>query len=167
MYRAAIQNRSEDGTNACAQMISWRKCCPRERSQRCNGSQCYICGQSDNPLNQGMSAAFLTNPSLAPLSLCPKRWLKVDKMGNQCSSKLLKSIASILLCRSNCKMGILQGHGSHTLPQDEGETPMMDLVKKGCSPGMPMQIRYEHGGLGMYTEIRCRFGDTNTGTQSR
>ena len=39
-------------------------------------------------------------------------------------------IASVLLCCSNSKMGVLQGHGSHTPLQDEVETPMMDLVKK-------------------------------------
>ena len=28
--------------------------------------------------------------------------------------------ASVLQCYSNCKIGVLQGHGSHTPPQDEG-----------------------------------------------
>ena len=29
-------------------------------------------------------------------------------------------IASVLQCSSNCKIGVLQGHGSHTPLQDEG-----------------------------------------------
>ena len=43
--------------------------------------------------------------------------------------------------------------------------PRMDLVI-GCSPGMHVQTRYEHGGLGMYTETRCKLGDTNTETET-
>ena len=30
-------------------------------------------------------------------------------------------------------MGVLQGHGSHTPLQDEGEMPVMDLVKREAS----------------------------------
>ena len=37
-------------------------------------------------------------------------------------------------CCSNDRMGVLQGHGSHTPLQDEVETPMMDLVKGAADP---------------------------------
>ena len=46
-------------------------------------------------------------------------------------------VASVLQCCSNCKIGILQDHGSHTPLQDEGEEPMMGLASS-------LQTRYEH-----------------------
>ena len=48
-----------------------------------------------------------------------------------------QSFASVLQCCSNCKIGILQDHGSHTPLQDEGEEPMMGLASS-------LQTRYEH-----------------------
>ena len=46
-------------------------------------------------------------------------------------------IASVLQCYSNCKIGVLQSHGSHTSLQDAGDEPMMDLVRG-------MHTRYEY-----------------------
>ena len=39
----------------------------KDRSPRCNGIHCGVCGKSDDPLNHMMSAAFLANPSLVQL----------------------------------------------------------------------------------------------------
>ena len=50
-------------------------------------------------------------------------------------------IVSVPQCCSNGKMGVLQGHGSHTPLQDESETPMMDVVKRGCRPDTNTETR--------------------------
>ena len=73
-----------------------------------------------------------------------------------CANVVTKPIvASILQCSSNCKIGILQDHGSHTPLQDDGDKPMMYLVSS-------LQTRYAHSGVGdTYTET-----ETETETDS-
>ena len=57
----------------------------------------------------------------------------------------------------NCKMGILQDHGSHTPLQDEGEEPMMDLASS-------LQTRYEH--TNRNRELSVSIVNIETGAQT-
>ena len=70
-------------------------------------------------------------------------WIPEQVQGKDFSMKKEKNCAnigrmpitaSVLQCCSNGKMGVLQGHGSHTPLPDEGEAPMMDLVKGAADP---------------------------------
>ena len=88
------------------------------------------------------------------------------KKEKNCANVGTKPIfASVLQCCSNCKMGVLEDHGSHTPLQDEGEEPRMDLVN-GFSPDVHRGLDMCTETLGIYTEIRCSVGDTNTETET-
>ena len=57
------------------------------------------------------------------------------KMEKNCANiGRMPIIASVLQCCSDGKMGVPQGHGSHTPPQDEGETSMMEKVRRAAAP---------------------------------
>ena len=69
-----------------------------------------------------------------------------------------------------CRMGVLQGHGSHTPLQDEGETPMMDLVKGAADPiriQRPEARVRRSLGTCRGRELRCRFGDNRNRNRNR
>ena len=54
-------------------------------------------------------------------------------------------VTPVLQCCPNCKIGILQDHGSHTPLLDEGEEPRMDLAAASvCAqrPSVYTQTRY-------------------------
>ena len=58
------------------QTINWRIFWQKECSPRCNGIHYWVCGKSDDFMNQFMSEAFLANPSRAQLQQSPKQCLR-------------------------------------------------------------------------------------------
>ena len=60
-------------SNTCEQQINWRIFWQREYSWQCSEIHYWLCGKSDEPSNQMMSADFLENLSLVQLYESSKR----------------------------------------------------------------------------------------------
>ena len=70
----------------------------------------------------------------------------IKKEKNCANCGKMPIIAPVLQCCSNCKIGILQDHGSHTPRQDERSSPVMVLVtalQTRCEPMMDLAPRLQ------------------------